>query len=339
MLPLPAHYDPATAKDWGHTPDHRVILSQAIEWQVEHRLKPAGDDSIHTHLLLIDVQRDFCFPEGTLYVGGRSGTGALEDNQRIAEFIYRHLDDISAITTTLDTHRAFQIFTPSFWVNPDGAHPNEHTVIHTADILNGKFTPNPRIASWLCGGDLEWLKQYVIHYTRQLEQDGKYTLYLWPPHCVLGSDGHVLAGVIHKARMFHAYARGAQSYTEIKGDAPLTENYSALRPEVLTLSDGTPFAEKNTEFIQTLTDADRVVVAGQAASHCVKSTVDDLIDEARAISPELVKKLWLLTDCMSAVAVPDGGGGFAVDFTDEVHRALERYAEAGVHLAKSSDGL
>lgn len=339
MLPLPAHYDPATARDWGHTPDHRVVLSQAIEWQVEHRLRPAGDDSIHTHLLLIDVQRDFCFPEGTLFVGGRSGVGALEDNQRIAEFIYRHLDDISAITTTLDTHRAFQIFTPSFWLNQDGAHPNEHTVITTDDILSGKYTANPNMAKWLCGGDVEWLNRYVEHYTRELEREGKYTLYLWPPHCILGSDGHVLAGVVHKARMFHAYARDAQSYTEIKGDHPLTENYSALRPEVLTYPDGLPFAEKNTTFIRTLTDADRVIVAGQAASHCVKSTLDDLISEVSAVNPDLVKKLWLLTDCMSAVTVPDGTGGYSVDFTGEVERALERYAAAGVQLKKSSDGL
>ncbi|MEL6545110.1 MAG: nicotinamidase, partial [Myxococcota bacterium] len=277
MLPLPAHYEPETTRDWGHTPDHRVVLSQAIEWQIEHKIRPAAQDERKVHLLLIDVQRDFCFPEGTLYVGGRSGTGALEDNKRITELIYRQLDEISAITTTHDTHLAFQIFTPPFWVDRHGAHPNEHSTVSTQQILAGDLKPNPAMASWLCGGDLEWLEGYVTHYTRQLEAAGKYTLYLWPPHCILGSDGHVLAGAIHKARMFHAYARGAQSHSELKGDHALTENYSAFAPEVTTLPDGTPFAERNAELLKTLMGADQLIVAGQAASHCVKWSVDDLV--------------------------------------------------------------
>jgi hypothetical protein len=73
----------------------------------------------------------------------------------------------------------------------------------------------------------------VRHYCEELERAGKYQLYLWPPHCLLGSDGHALAGVVHAARLFHAFARGAQSWVEVKGGNPLTENYSVLRPEVL----------------------------------------------------------------------------------------------------------
>ncbi|MEM6732083.1 MAG: nicotinamidase, partial [Myxococcota bacterium] len=156
MLPLPPHYDPATTRDWGHTPDHRAVLQQAIEWQLEHRIKPSAQDSHRIHVVLIDVQRDFCFPEGTLFVAGRSGTGALEDNRRTTEFIYRHMDEISDITVTLDTHHAFQIFTPSFWVDRYGAHPPEHTVVTTDDILGQKLKPNPAMAQWLAGGDAEW---------------------------------------------------------------------------------------------------------------------------------------------------------------------------------------
>ncbi len=54
----------------------------------------------NVHLLLIDVQKDFCFPEGSLYVAGRSGRGAIDDSRRIAEFVYRNLGAITDITTT-----------------------------------------------------------------------------------------------------------------------------------------------------------------------------------------------------------------------------------------------
>ena len=40
--------------------------------------------------------------------------------------------------------------------------------------------------------------------------------------------------------MFHSFARGAQSWVEVKGGNPLTENYSVLRPEVLMRHDGQP---------------------------------------------------------------------------------------------------
>ncbi|MND09869.1 hypothetical protein D3C83_335240 [compost metagenome] len=46
-----------------------------------------------------------------------------------------------------------------------------------------------------------------------------------------------------------------------------------------------------------------------------------------------------MTDCMSSVAVPDGQGGFAADFTEEAERALARFADAGMHLVRSTDPL
>jgi nicotinamidase-related amidase len=179
----------------------------------------------------------------------------------------------------------------------------------------------------------------VRHYTAELERAGKYKLYLWPPHCILGSDGHALAGVIHEARMFHSYVRSAQSWVEIKGGNPLTENYSVLRPEVLTRHDGGALAERNAVFLETLLAADAVIVAGQAASHCVKSSIEDLLAGIAARDPALAKKVYVLTDCMSSVTVPDGKGGFAVDFTHAAEAALERFAAAGMHLVKSTDPL
>ena len=268
------------------------------------------------HLLLIDVQKDFCFPEGTLYVAGRSGTGAIDDSRRIAEFIYANLGAITDITTTLDTHLAYQIFFPSFWLDQGRRSRSPPFRTITSDqIAAGEVRPNPAMAKWLCGGNYTWLCKQVLFYCKELERAGKYQLYLWPPHCLLGSDGHALAGVIHEARLFHAFARTAQSHVEVKGGNPLTENYSVLRPEVLSRFDGAALAQRNTQFIQTLLAADAVVIAGQAASHCVKSTIDDLLGEIAAQDPALAKKVYLLTDCMSAVTVPDGKGGFAADFT------------------------
>ncbi len=338
-LPLPPHFDPAHAAEWDYSPDQQALFAAATAWRRAHDIPRASAGGPDVHLLVVDAQKDFCFPRGTLYVGGRDGRGAIEDNERLAAFIYRNLGAITRLTTTLDTHLAYQIFFAPFWLDRDGAPLQPHTVITTDDIRSGRVRPDPDLSWWLCDGDDEWLRRQVEYYCAELERGGKYELYLWPPHCILGSDGHALAGVIHEARLFHSFVRGAQSWSEIKGTNPLTENYSVLRPEVLTTYDGHPLASKNEALIATLLSADMVVVAGEASSHCVRSSVEDLLAEIVARDPNLARKVYLLGDCMSAVTVPDGKGSFVADFTEQAEAAERRFAAAGMHVVRSTDPM
>jgi nicotinamidase-related amidase len=338
-LPLPPFYRPEHAAEWGYAPDQQKLFEEAAAWRRAHELRPSASDRKNLHLLLIDVQRDFCFKEGSLFVAGRSGRGAIDDNRRLAEFIYRNLGRITNVTTTLDTHFAYQIFFPAFWVDADERPLQPHREITREEVESGRVRPNPAMARWLCNGNYGWLVKQAAHYCAELERAGKYRLYLWPPHCLLGSDGHTLAGVIHEARLFHSFARGVQSWVEVKGGHPLTENYSVMRPEVLTRHDGEALAQRNTQFLRTLLEADAVVIAGQAASHCVKSSIDDLLDEILVQDPALARKVYVMTDAMSAVTVPDGKGGHAVDFTAQAEAALARFADAGMHLVRSTDPI
>ncbi len=341
-LPPPAFFNPKNAGDWNYSPDQRAIYMAADDIRQSAGLKAATTDCKKVHLLLIDVQKDFCLPGGTLYVGGRSGTGAVDDSRRIAEFIYRNLNVISSITTTLDTHFAFQIFSPAFWQDQDGAPllpfdnvTGDLTVLRAGQPA-GKATPSPLAAAVVANGNLAWLQKQAAYYCRMLEEGGKYQLTIWPEHCILGSDGHALTGVIHEARMYHAFARGAQSLSEVKGGNPLTECYSVLGAEVRTRFDGQPLAQKNVKFIQTLFTDDYVVIGGQAASHCVKSSIEDLLDEILAKDPVLARKVYVMRDCMSSVTVPDGNGGFIADFTPEAEQALDKFANAGMHVVEST---
>ncbi|MBI4546057.1 MAG: cysteine hydrolase family protein, partial [Gemmatimonadetes bacterium] len=301
-LPVPDFYDPRHASAWGYRPDQQALFERATAWRAEHGLPAAAADRRQIHLLLIDVQKDFCFPEGALYVGGRSGRGALEDNDRTARFIYRNLGVISRLTCTLDTHYPYQIFSPEFWLDEQEQPPGPHREVSAAEVQAGKLRPNPAVADWVAHGDYGWLRKHAEHYCQKLGRRGKYRLYLWPPHCILGSEGHTLVGVVHEARMFHAYARRAPASIQVKGDTPLTEYYSALGPEVTTTFDGQPLAPRSRAFLETLTAADALIIAGQAASHCVKSTIDDLLGQ---VDPSLARKVYILRDCMSSVAVPD----------------------------------
>ena len=340
-LPVPAFYRPEHASLFTYRPDPAALLGEATRFRRAHGLSAAGAGRPHVRLLLIDVQRDFCFPEGSLYVGGRGGRGALEDNDRLARFIYKNLHRISEITCTLDTHYPFQIFFPSFWRDRHGAPLGPHREVRALEVRAGEAAPNPDVAAWLCGGDTEWLRRQAEFYCDSLEKRGKYALYLWPPHCLLGGDGHALVGVIQEARLFHAYARGARNGMEVKGGHPLTENYSVLSPEVLSRFDGSPLATRNEALVDELLAADALIVAGQAASHCVRSSVDDLLEAIRVRDPKLARRVYVLKDAMSAVTVPDPAraGAFLFDFTPHAEEAFGRWREAGMHLVDTPTPL
>ncbi|GAB4459805.1 MAG: hypothetical protein Kow0070_15210 [Anaerolineales bacterium] len=331
-LPIPNFFDAASVGAVWRVP-YEERAGQAREWAHRHGLKPASADQSRTWLLLIDVQNTFCVPEFELFVGGRSGRGAVEDNARLCQFIYRNLGNITHITATMDTHKTLQVFHAIFFVDANGDHPAPYTDIHLSDLRGGKWTFNPALASQF-GIAPEYGQQMMIHYAEELEKKGKYALTIWPYHAMLGGIGHALVSAVEEALFFHSIARAAQYDIEIKGDKPFTENYSAIGPEVLSGPMGETLGVRNTKFIEQLQQFDRLIIAGQAKSHCVAWTVSDLLEDIQATDPDLAKKVYLLEDCASPVVVPG-----VVDHTDAADAAFQRFAQAGMKIVKSTDEI
>ena len=302
----------------------------AADWQQEHRITPAKSDRSKVGLLLIDVQNTFCLPEFELFVGGKSGKGAIEDNFRLCQFIYRHLGSITEIIPTMDSHTAMQIFHPIFWVDEAQQHPIPATTISLEEVKQGKWHVNPNLQS--VGEDFSYLEQHALHYVQKLHDEGKYPLTIWPYHSMLGGIGHALVSAVEEAVFFHSIVRQSPTRFELKGNNPLTENYSVLSPEVLDTTNGKAIAQKNTSLIQKLLDFDTLIIAGQAKSHCVAWTIENLLTEIKQIDLNLARKIYLLEDCMSPVVIPG-----VVDFSEQAERTFRKFAEAGMNLVKSTE--
>jgi nicotinamidase-related amidase len=328
-LPLPPHFDPSRTGAVWRVP-YDALAPAAEAWKAEHHIPPAREDDHRVLLIAVDMQNTFCIPGFELFVAGRDGMGAVGDVRRLCEFIYRNLGGITAIAPTMDTHEAFQIFHPAFWVDGEGAHPAPYTLITEADVVTGRWRVDPAMAASL-NHDLDWLQRAARHYVAALQRGGKYELTIWPYHAMLGGIGHALVSSLEEAAFFHGMARDTQPIFQVKGDNPLTENYSVLRPEVLDGPDGEPLAERNVTFMQELLRYDAVILAGEAKSHCLAWTIHDLLTTIRNERPDLVRKVYLLEDCSSPVVIPG-----VIDFTDQAEAAFAEFAAAGMHVVSST---
>lgn len=328
-LPVPLHFKPEKVGEVWKVP-YQERAEHAEKWARKHNILPAHADTVRISLMLVDVQNTFCIPEFELYVGGRSGTGAVDDNRRLCEFIYRNLGVITEICPTMDTHQAMQIFHSIYLVNEEGEHPPPYTLVSTDDIEQGIWQFNGELSASL-QIDTAQGQKYLQHYTQRLKEGGKYELTIWPYHAMLGGIGHALVSAVEEAIFFHSIARYSRPNFQVKGSNPFTENYSVFRPEVLEDAEGKQIAQKNLKFINELLEFDAVIIAGEAKSHCLVWTIDDLLSEIFTLSEKLAEKVYLLEDCSSPVVIPG-----VVDYTDEANAAFERFANAGMHIVRST---
>ncbi|MGA9520010.1 MAG: nicotinamidase [Myxococcaceae bacterium] len=319
-LPLPDFYEPKKV-DHLHLERAGLIAEQAREYARKHDIAPAAQDRFRIAAFGIDVQVGFCTPGASLFV-----PGAVEDTQRVLSWLYRNLGDITGLYFSMDTHRVFQIFHPSWWIDRDGKHPAPLTPIYSEDVRTGRWQPisHPKES---------------LEYCKKLEASGRYVLTVWPYHTLLGGLSHALVPAVMEAAIFHSLVRKRQTHFETKGTHALTENYSVLTPEVRELG-GNTVGAFNAPFLKLLLEYDRVYVFGQAKSHCVLSTLNDIRDYIQNTDPALADRVWILEDAMSPVPAPPLNPlPPALDFPRLADEAIDRFRKAGMHVVKTTDPL
>jgi nicotinamidase-related amidase len=278
-------------------------------------------DTMRTHLLLIDPQNDFCdLPADWLPLQPQTRqpiapalpvAGAHADMLRAAALVQRLGAGLDGITITLDSHHRIDIAHPGFWRRADGAAVSPFTPITAAQVRQGEFVPRDAAAL-----------ERTLPYLDALEATGRYTLMVWPVHCQMGTWGHGVHAGLQAALDAWADTQGRSVAVVNKGENPWTEHYSALQAEVPDADDGRTLL--NRPLLEALDGFDRILIAGEAGSHCVRATVEHL---AAHLPSGRLSKLVLLTDCISPV------GGFEAQQAE----FLAAMQAKGVRLAVSTE--
>ncbi len=274
-------------------------------------LTKAEEDTEKVAVILVDCQHDFVDPTGTLYV-----PGSQEDMGRFLTWFYTNAYMVTSIYASLDTHLPFHIFYGSWWQDPrTGAHPAPYTVITANDITNKKWVPLFQ-ADW------------SVSYVRQLQQQAKKDLMIWPYHTMQGTLGHMLVAPISEAIAWHSAARNTQPIYIEKGRTTRTEFYGIFGAEVTDPEDTQ--SQLNVPLLNAIMKHDKVYIAGEAKSHCVLETERQLVSYF-SDQPELLKKLYFLKDCTSSVQHP------VIDFDTLAEAELAEMERRGAHIVLSSE--
>ena len=262
-------------------------------------------------LLIVDPQNDFMDVEGAAL----PVPGAAADMARLADFIDAARDRIGGIAVTLDTHHRIGIERPAMWKAGDGSAVAPFTTISAGDVRAGSFLPrDPAVLP------------RVLAYLDALERSGRYQLMVWPVHCEAATWGHNAEERVRLAYNRWEEAKLQQVRKVFKGMNAWTESYSALQAEVPDPQD--PDTSMNTSLLAALDAGDRIVIAGEASSHCVRATTEHLADH---LPSGRVEKLVLLSDCMSPV------GGFdaqAARFLEAMHARGATVTTSTAYLAQ-----
>mmetsp|Transcript_28725 Transcript_28725/g.35291 ORF Transcript_28725/g.35291 Transcript_28725/m.35291 type:complete len:305 (+) Transcript_28725:222-1136(+) len=258
-----------------------------------------------TALLIIDPQNDF-HPGGSLAIDT-----ADEDAQRIKSLIENQCDGIAEIYVTLDSHMKYHIAHSQFWIDSRSEHPAPFTTISEQDVKDGK---------WMASRKEH--RNWTEHYVRELEKKG-HQLIIWPEHCLIGTHGHcVQDGILEALHKWEAKSGKSVHYV-LKGTNSKTEHYSAIKAEVVVPEDEIN-TDVNFALVNDLKLHNRVLICGQALSHCVNYTTRDLVCNW---GDNQLESLVILDNATSPVA----------GFEEAGSTFLKEMREAGLLIKQTTD--
>lgn len=287
-------------------------LNTILELAAKEKIRPSAEDGKRVLLLLVDPQNDFCAEKGALPVW----PGAKRDIENLTRFIYNNCEGITTIMASLDTHTPMQIFHPVMWQDADGNAPAPFTLITEDDIQANKYR-------CVHGNPVE-----VAKCLKALKAANT-PLIIWPYHCLVGTSGWSIESELAKMIQFHSTVKVSNPVIVTKGTDTYSEMFGIIEPEY------NPNNTVKFEILNLIADIggggkanyDEVYIGGEASSHCVLRTCQQILDRFKD-NQDVLSRITVLTDCMSPVV------GFEQQAVDGLEELKKQY---GIRLANSTE--
>jgi nicotinamidase-related amidase len=214
---------------------------------------------------------------------------------RLTALVKRLGDKLDDIHVTLDSHHPLHIAHPNYFRNlKTGAMPNPFTLM---EEKGGTIVGSDGCEYTTFNVNL---LPRTINYLKALVTSNRYKHCIWPMHCLIGSDGYRVVPQLFGALVDWEVKNNAAVDYVSKGSNYFAEHFGAVMAEVPDPED--PSTQLNNGFIETLMEADIILLAGEARSHCLANTVRDIANPAIfAQGDDFIKKCVLLEDCTSDV--------------------------------------
>jgi nicotinamidase/pyrazinamidase len=252
------------------------------------------------YLLVIDPQNSFCrvveaARQQVEHDGELSVPGAWDDMLRVAQVVKGLGKKLNAIFVTLDSHQRLHIAHGVWYEDSHGNRPQPFTYMREdhGRIINYSSdddgtTHDIEEFTTFCPSVLS----LTLDYLKALATSKRYPHRIWPEHCLIGTPGHNVVAPLMAAML--EWSRLAFSTLQFitKGSNPFVEHFSAVMAEVPDPND--PTTQINSQFIQTIMEADEILLCGEGGSYALASTVTDMANVF--LDDSFACKCVLLTD-------------------------------------------
>jgi nicotinamidase-related amidase len=254
---------------------------------------------------------------GANWQGELAVPGAQASGYRVRDMIIKHLDVWNAIKVTWDSHRRYDIgHAISYAFDPKNPIPKnipmeELRKLEKPPIFN-QITHDmllkrhcvPILEKMILGrAKRQTLGDWLLEYTEKSNID------IWPEHCIIGSLGHAFHESINEGlNRWEGDMVEAVEYF-VKGDFAWSEHYGAVEAAVPHPEFASTMVKS--AIIEMMKKTDLIIIAGQARTHCIPNTFDQVVKHA---TEDIVKKFIFLEDGSNSVP------GFEHLYDDWVNR-------------------
>ena len=265
-------------------------------------------------VLLIDMENDF-MPGGRLQV-----PGAFEDVSRMISLIMRMVEQgvLGRVMVTKDVHPLDSIHGVSWYRDKYGNVP--YSDVPFSLVMGDPTSKFPLVGSINITGEFRpvYERDWTVNtYAPAVADMGG--IWVWPWHCLEGTDGVNINPALFECLAFACSAMGIEIDWLYKGQIAKVDWFGAFRPVVKV--PGHPQGDTQFTYLEIIRNLHRLYVGGEADDFCVKSTMQQVLEYFGDPNDRgVLEKIRFVADGTSAIFPDDPAAGRTpnADFHNEM---------------------